>query len=115
MIASLKTVPPRMLRMVPFGDFHIFFNLNSVPWQSEWRGQGVLHHCVCRCLRICRLTFHPLLIRSDGCTLNANIVLCNGFSTLHSHCSGTGRGRGEREWGGRGREGEEKGGRGERG
>jgi len=28
-IASLKTVPPRMFLIVPFGDFHIFFNLNS--------------------------------------------------------------------------------------
>ena len=80
--------------MVPFGDFHIFFNLNSVPWQREWRGQGVLHHCVCWCLCVCQLTFHPILIRSDGCTLNANIVLCNGFRTLHSHCSSTGRRRG---------------------
>ncbi len=29
MIGSRKTTPPRMLRMVPFGDFHIFFSLNS--------------------------------------------------------------------------------------
>ena len=29
MIGSRKMVPPRMLRMVPFGDFHIFFSLNS--------------------------------------------------------------------------------------
>lgn len=29
MIASRNTVPPRMLRIVPFGDFHIFFSLNS--------------------------------------------------------------------------------------
>ena len=28
-IASRNTVPPRMLRMEPLGDFHIFFNLNS--------------------------------------------------------------------------------------
>jgi len=28
-IASLKTVPPRMFLMVPLGDFHICFNLNS--------------------------------------------------------------------------------------
>ena len=28
-IASLNTVPPRMLRIVPLGDFHIFFKLNS--------------------------------------------------------------------------------------
>ena len=28
-MASLNTVPPRILRIVPFGDFHIFFKLNS--------------------------------------------------------------------------------------
>lgn len=29
MIGSRNTVPPRMLRIVPFGDSHIFFSLNS--------------------------------------------------------------------------------------
>ena len=29
MIGSRKMTPPRMLRMVPFGDFHIFLSLNS--------------------------------------------------------------------------------------
>ncbi len=29
MIGSRKMTPPRMLRIVPFGDFHIFFSLNS--------------------------------------------------------------------------------------
>ena len=29
MMASLNTVPPRMLRIVPFGDRHICFNWNS--------------------------------------------------------------------------------------
>ena len=28
-IASRKTVPPKMFLIVPFGDFHIFFKLNS--------------------------------------------------------------------------------------
>ena len=28
-IASRKTVPPRIFRIVPFGDFHICFSLNS--------------------------------------------------------------------------------------
>ena len=28
-IGSLKTVPPIIFLMVPFGDLHIFFNLNS--------------------------------------------------------------------------------------
>ena len=27
--ASLKTVPPRIFQMVPFGDFYICFNFNS--------------------------------------------------------------------------------------
>ncbi len=34
MMGSRKTVPPRMLRMVPLGDFHIFFSLNSGDVQS---------------------------------------------------------------------------------
>ena len=29
MIGSRKITPPRMLRMVPFGDFHIFLRPNS--------------------------------------------------------------------------------------
>ena len=29
-IASRKTVPPNIFLIVPFGDFHIFFKLNSV-------------------------------------------------------------------------------------
>jgi hypothetical protein len=29
MIGSRKITPPRMLRIVPFGDFHISFRLNS--------------------------------------------------------------------------------------
>src|SRR3546814_20922477 len=28
-IGSRKTTPPRILRIVPFGDFHIFLRLNS--------------------------------------------------------------------------------------
>ena len=34
-MGSRKTVPLRMLRIVPLGDFHIFFNLNSVPATKE--------------------------------------------------------------------------------
>ena len=29
MMGSRNTTPPRMLRMVPFGDLHIFFSPNS--------------------------------------------------------------------------------------
>ena len=35
MMASLNTVPPRMLRIVPFGDFHIFFSLNSARLKNN--------------------------------------------------------------------------------
>ena len=35
MIGSRKTVPPRMLRIVPLGDRHIFFRLNSVTRSSS--------------------------------------------------------------------------------
>ena len=34
-IASRKTVPPRMLRIVPLGDLHIFFSLNSSTLASS--------------------------------------------------------------------------------
>lgn len=34
-MASRNTVPPKILRMVPFGDFHIFFNLNSSTLTSS--------------------------------------------------------------------------------
>ena len=35
MIGSRKMTPPRMLRMVPFGDFHIFLRLNSFTRASS--------------------------------------------------------------------------------
>src|SRR6187455_185813 len=35
MIGSRKTTPPRMLRMVPFGDFHISFSPNSFTRASS--------------------------------------------------------------------------------
>ena len=35
MIGSRKTTPPRMLRIVPFGDFHIFFRPNSATRASS--------------------------------------------------------------------------------
>ena len=42
MIGSRNTVPPRMLRIVPFGLSHIFFSLNSVEWKhshKQWQAQ----------------------------------------------------------------------------
>ena len=47
MIGSRKTVPSRMLRIVPFGDFHIFLRLNS---------------------------FDPRLVRRDGGAFDADAV-----------------------------------------
>ncbi|MND00529.1 hypothetical protein D3C83_191800 [compost metagenome] len=35
MIGSRKIVPPRMLRIVPLGDFHIFLSLNSFTRASS--------------------------------------------------------------------------------
>ena len=35
MIGSRKIVPPRMLRMVPLGDFHICLRLNSFTRASS--------------------------------------------------------------------------------
>ena len=35
MIGWRNTVPPRMLRMVPLGDFHIFLSLNSCTRASS--------------------------------------------------------------------------------
>ena len=35
MIGSRKITPPRMLRIVPFGDFHIFLRPNSFTRASS--------------------------------------------------------------------------------
>src|SRR3977135_2052825 len=35
MIGSRKITPPRMLRMVPLGDFHIACTPNAFPWASS--------------------------------------------------------------------------------
>ena len=40
MIGSRKMTPPRMLRMVPLGDFHIFLRLNSSTRASSGRDGG---------------------------------------------------------------------------
>ena len=40
MMASRNTVPPKMLRIVPLGDFHIFFSLNSISTST-------LHMYIC--------------------------------------------------------------------
>ncbi len=50
MIGSRKITPPRMLRIVPFGDFHISFRLNSLTRASS--GVIVAHLTPTPCLRI---------------------------------------------------------------
>ena len=47
MIGWRKTVPSRMLRMVPFGDFHICLRLNSFTRASS--GVMVAHLTPTRC------------------------------------------------------------------
>ena len=39
-MGSRKTVPPRMLRIVPFGESHIFFSLNSETYIQQEHGLG---------------------------------------------------------------------------
>ena len=55
MIGSRKMTPPRMLRMVPFGDLHIFLRLNS---------------------------FDPRLVGRDGRALDADAVLLDRLGRL---------------------------------
>ena len=41
-IGSLKTVPPKIFLIVPFGDFHIFLSLNSdknIKFEVEFDSQ----------------------------------------------------------------------------
>ena len=53
MIGSRKITPPRMLRMVPLGDFHIFLSLNS----STRASSGVM---------VAHLTPTPMLLDRLG-------------------------------------------------
>ena len=50
MIGSRKTTPPRMLRIVPFGDFHIFLRPNSFTRASS--GVMVAHFTPTPCFLI---------------------------------------------------------------
>ena len=43
MIGSRKITPPRMLRIVPFGDLHIFFRPNSFTRAFVRRDGGAFH------------------------------------------------------------------------
>lgn len=51
-MASLKTVPPSMFLIVPLGDLHIFFNLNSTEYQQMCLPHKHLYRLACRCLHI---------------------------------------------------------------
>ena len=50
MIGSLKTVPPRILRIVPLGESHIFFRPNSTTRSSS--GVIVAHFTATLCLSV---------------------------------------------------------------
>jgi hypothetical protein len=52
MIGSLNTVPLRMFLIVPLGDFHIFFRLNSLTLSSS--GVIVAHLIPTLCYFIAR-------------------------------------------------------------
>jgi hypothetical protein len=52
MMGSLKTVPPRMFLMVPFGESHIFLRPNSTTRSSS--GVMVAHLMATLCLRVAR-------------------------------------------------------------
>jgi hypothetical protein len=49
-IGSLNTVPSRMALIVPFGDFHIYFNLNSSTLSSS--GVMVAHLTPTLCFKM---------------------------------------------------------------
>ena len=49
-IGARKIVPPKMLRIVPFGDSHIFLSLNSSTRASS--GVMVAHFTPTPCLRM---------------------------------------------------------------
>ena len=99
-MASLNTVPPRMLRMVPFGDFHIFFSLNSVMGRSQQRRDA--HY----------LTAHvdarALVVDSPSTLFSSGVMVAHLIPTLYlamasAHSTVTAPGEGEREGEGRGR------------
>jgi len=73
-IGSRNTVPPSMLRMVPFGDFHIVFSLNSVtPVHTPTRPST--------------LTFDTRLVGRDRGTFDAHMILLYGMRSVDSHCT----------------------------
>ena len=73
MIGSRKTVPPRMLRMVPFGLSHIFFSLNSSTLETTIKQIAECDHAT---------TILPLFVRRDRGALDSNVVLLGRLGTL---------------------------------
>ncbi|KAH1024826.1 hypothetical protein HUJ05_004259 [Dendroctonus ponderosae] len=73
-IGSLNTVPPRMFLMVPLGDSHIFFKLNSA--------NRSISHAKCWCSDG---TFDSGLIRCDGGAFDSHIVLEDGMGRVDGH------------------------------
>src|SRR5579859_1995108 len=73
-IGSRKTVPLRMLRMVPFGDLHISFKLNSVISKGLW---------ICGIVEgMWRSTLDTGFVGSDGSTLDTDVVLLNSVGSI---------------------------------
>lgn len=73
-IGSRKTVPPKIFLMVPFGLFHIFFSLNSVP-------KNIIYPFILINLKhYFKPTLNSSLIWGDGGTLDSHVVLpsCQG-------------------------------------
>lgn len=66
-IGSRKTVPLRMFRIVPFGDLHISFKLNSAI-SKKWRSGD---------------TFDSSLVGSDGGTLDTDVVFLDSMSSIN--------------------------------
>lgn len=76
-IGSLNTVPPSTFLIVPLGDNHIFFRLNS--------GKGRIIRKIYFTKKYILFTFNSGLIRCNCCTLDTNIVLQNGVGCINSY------------------------------
>ena len=79
MMGSRKTVPPRMFLKVPLGDFHIFFNLNSVTQVIE-----VILHLIFKFI-LKTFTFHSLFVWCDSGTFNSYVVLLHSLGAINRY------------------------------
>jgi hypothetical protein len=77
-MGSLKTVPPSSFLIVPLGDFHIFFKLNSLTFKKIKliKNKLSLKHNLIR--------FYSCFIRSYSGTLDSHLVLFDSFGTINS-------------------------------